>query len=313
MRLTTKFSAFFTLLTGLTIFVTLIGSSLSFYNGIQYKIATRVQAVATVLDNRLVNSSFETLDYQLDEIMVPLDIVRIDFTLNDKSLFHHTRNSSYLPMGSHYQYREITVASLKHPGMKIHLVYQDPMANYFRSLMTTAPLTITIAFMVLVVFVAVRWLRRQLAGEELLEMRATRILNGERGAKAKGTIHEWPARTSSALDTLLSEIQFAGEQRSRLDTLIRSYAAQDSKTGLSNRQFFDSQLATLLDDQENVGAHGIVMMIRLPDFDFLRDNWGRAAAEEHVFTLINLLSTFIMRYPGALLARYRRSDFTTAR
>lgn len=42
------------------------------------------------------------------------------------------------------------------------------------------------------------------------------------------------------------------------------------------------------------------MMIRLPEFDLLRDNWGRAAAEEHYFTLINLLSTFIMRYPGAL-------------
>ncbi|MEF2194831.1 diguanylate cyclase domain-containing protein, partial [Pseudomonas aeruginosa] len=53
----------------------------------------------------------------------------------------------------------------------------------------------------------------------------------------------------------------------------------------------------------------IVMMIRLPEFDLLRDNWGRAAAEEHYFTLINLLSTFIMRYPGALLARYHRSDF----
>lgn len=310
MRLTTKFSAFFTLLTGLTIFVTLIGSSLSFYNGIQYKIANRVQAVATVLDNRLVNTSFDKLDDQLDEMMVPLDIVRIDFTLNGKSLFHHARSSSYLPVGSHYQYRELAVPSLKHPGMTIHLVYQDPMANYFRSLLTTAPLTVTIAFMVLVVFVAVRWLRRQLAGEELLEMRAIRILNGDRGAKAKGNIHEWPARTSSALDTLLSEVQFAGEQRSRLDTLIRSYAAQDSKTGLSNRLFFDNQLATLLDDQENVGSHGIVMMIRLPDFDFLRDNWGRAAAEEHVFTLINLLSTFILRYPGALLARYRRSDFT---
>lgn len=51
------------------------------------------------------------------------------------------------------------------------------------------------------------------------------------------------------------------------------------------------------------------MMIRLPEFDLLRDNWGRAAAEEHYFTLINLLSTFIMRYPGALLARYHRSDF----
>lgn len=55
-----------------------------------------------------------------------------------------------------------------------------------------------------------------------------------------------------------------------------------------------------------MGAYGIVMMIRLPEFDLLRDNWGRAAAEEHYFTLINLLSTFIMRYPGALLARYHQ-------
>jgi RNase E specificity factor CsrD len=76
---------------------------------------------------------------------------------------------------------------------------------------------------------------------------------------------------------LLSELQFASDQRSRMDTLIRSYVAQDSKTGLSNRLFFDNQLSTLLEDQEKVGSYGIVMMIRLPDFDLLRDNWGRAA------------------------------------
>lgn len=34
------------------------------------------------------------------------------------------------------------------------------------------------------------------------------------------------SRTSSALDTLLCEIQNAREQHSRLDTLIRSYAAR---------------------------------------------------------------------------------------
>jgi RNase E specificity factor CsrD len=68
-----------------------------------------------------------------------------------------------------------------------------------------------------------------------------------------GTIYEWPPRTSSALDTLLREIQNAREQHSRLDTLIRSYAAQDVKTGLNNRLFFDNQLATLLEDQEKVG------------------------------------------------------------
>ena len=163
--------------------------------------------------------------------------------------------------------------------------------------------------MVLIIFFSVRWIRRQLAGQELLELRSVRILNGERGPQVRGSVHEWPVNTSSALDTLLSELQFASDQRSRMDTLIRSYVAQDSKTGLSNRLFFDNQLSTLLEDQEKVGSYGIVMMIRLPDFDLLRDNWGRTATEEHYFTLINMLSTFIMRYPGALLARYHRSDF----
>ena len=59
MRLTTKFSAFFTLLTGLTIFVTLIGSSLSFYNGIENKVENRVQAVATMLDLASQNSDVQ--------------------------------------------------------------------------------------------------------------------------------------------------------------------------------------------------------------------------------------------------------------
>jgi len=309
MRLSTKFSAFIKLLTGLTIFVTLIGCSLSFYNAIQDKLTNRVQSVASVIDTRLVTSTLPALSQQLDEIMVPVDIVHIDILQGSNVVLSHARQSSYRPVGTLPQYRELTVQSLKSPGMSIRLVYQDPMANYFRSLMTTAPLTFAVGFMVILIFLAVRWLRRQLSGQELLESRSLRILNGERGAKVRGSVYEWPSRTSSALDVLLSEIQFASEQRSRMDTLIRSYAAQDNKTGLNNRLFFDNQLGTLLEDPEKVGTHGVVMIIRLPDFDLLRDTWGRSVAEDHLFTLINLLSTFIMRYPGALLARYHRSDF----
>ncbi|WP_446029244.1 RNase E specificity factor CsrD [Lelliottia amnigena] len=309
MRLSTKFSAFITLLTGLTIFVTLIGCSLSFYNAIQDKLTNRVQSVASVIDTRLVTSTLPALSQQLDELMVPVDIVHIDILQGSNVVLSHARQSSYRPVGTLPQYRELTVQSLKSPGMSIRLVYQDPMANYFRSLMTTAPLTFAVGFMVILIFLAVRWLRRQLSGQELLESRSLRILNGERGAKVRGSVYEWPSRTSSALDVLLSEIQFASEQRSRMDTLIRSYAAQDNKTGLNNRLFFDNQLGTLLEDPEKVGTHGVVMIIRLPDFDLLRDTWGRSVAEDHLFTLINLLSTFIMRYPGALLARYHRSDF----
>ena len=310
MRLTTKFSAFITLVIGLAILVTLVGCSLSFFNSIQRKIEQRVAAVASIVDNDLVTHTPEALHYRLDELMAPVDVVRIDFLSGDSTLYSHTRPQSYRPAGSQQHYRSLVVPLLKHPGMSLKLTWQDPLVNYYRSLLTTAPLSIAIGFMVIVIFFAVRWLTRQLAGQELLETRAARILNGERGARVRGSVHEWPSHVSSALDVLLSEIQSAGEQRSRMDTLIRAYAAQDAKTGLSNRLFFDNQLATLLEDQEKVGTHGVVMMIRLPDFDMLRDSWGKTAVEAHLFTLINMLSTFVMRYPGALLARYFRSDFT---
>ncbi len=309
MRLTTKFSAFVTLLTGLTIFVTLIGCSLSFYNAVQYKFTTRVQGVATAIDTQLVSRDVVALTPQIDELMVSVDIVRIQLMQGEHVVYEHSRTSSYRPAGTNNLYRDITVPLIKNPGMSLRLVYQDPMGNYFHSLLTTAPLTLAIAFIILMLFLSVRWLQRQLSGQELLEIRSTRILNGERGPNVRGTVYEWPARTSSALDMLLAEIQNAREQRSRLDTLIRSYVAQDTKTGLSNRLFFDNQLATLLEDQEKVGSHGVVMMVRLPDFTLLRDSWGITLAEEQISMLINLLSTFMTRYPGALLARYHRSDF----
>ncbi|RAN79796.1 RNase E specificity factor CsrD, partial [Bacillus sp. SRB_28] len=128
------------------------------------------------------------------------DVVQVDFLLNGKSVYSHSRSDSYRPLGSNNQFREITVPSLKHPGMTLHLVYLDPMVNYFRSLHVTAPLSIAIGFMVLMMFFSVRWIRRQLSGQELLELRATRILNGERGPQVRGSVHEWPVSTSSALD-----------------------------------------------------------------------------------------------------------------
>ncbi len=87
MRLTTKFSAFVTLLTGLTIFVTLLGCSLSFYNAIQYKFSHRVQAVATAIDTHLVSNDFSALRPQITELMMSADIVRVDLLHGDKQVY----------------------------------------------------------------------------------------------------------------------------------------------------------------------------------------------------------------------------------
>ena len=96
--------------------------------------------------------------------MVPVDIVQIDIKQGSRP-FSAIPAGSYRPAGTVDQYRDVTVNSLKHPGMTIHLMYRDPMSNYLRSLMTTAPLTIAVAFIVLLIFLAVRWQRRQLSGQ----------------------------------------------------------------------------------------------------------------------------------------------------
>jgi len=90
MRLSTKFSAFISLLTGLTIFVTFIGCSLSFYNAIQGKLANRVHSVASVIDARLVSTPFAELSRELDELMAPVDITRVEIKQGDHLLLSHT-------------------------------------------------------------------------------------------------------------------------------------------------------------------------------------------------------------------------------
>ncbi|XPE44971.1 hypothetical protein ACNKHV_20495 [Shigella flexneri] len=46
----------------------------------------------------------------------------------------------------------MSVPLIKHPGMSLRLVYQDPMGNDFHSLMTTAPLTGAIGFIIVMLF-----------------------------------------------------------------------------------------------------------------------------------------------------------------
>ena len=207
MRLTTKLSAFMTLLTGLAIFVTLVGCSISFFNEMHYKVHQRVVAVATIIDNDLVSSSPEALIKRLNEVMVPIDIIAVDFKIGDNTVYQHQLTQTYRLLGNSYSLRTVTVELMKHPGMFLSLTYRDPVADYYKSLFATVPLSITIGFMLIVLFFAIRWMKKQLAGQELLISRARCILNGERSLEVRGSVLEWPPQASSALDVLLSDLQ----------------------------------------------------------------------------------------------------------
>lgn len=178
MRLTTKLSAFMTLLTGLAMLVTLIGSSLSFYNATHEKVNQRVLAVATIIDNELVSSSPETLRARLNEVLVPIDITEFSLRMGDTVVYEHDIQQVWQPAGNHYGYRSLTVELMKHPGMFLSLTYRDPMANYYRSLLSTVPVTAAIGLMIIVLFFAIRWMKRQLAGQELLKNAPHAFLTG---------------------------------------------------------------------------------------------------------------------------------------
>lgn len=307
MRFTTKLSALITLLVILAMFLMLIGCSFSFFYVTQDRTERRLSALADSLDQMLLEQNLHEQQFWLPLVMRPLGIVTLSIDTVKTNLFSYSLSKEKAPEGVLGGYEQVSRTMLQHPEASLTITYLDPSANDVHSLHSTAAVTLSIITMMLIVLMSLRWLRVQAAGEYRLELRALRILKGEREEVCKGDVREWPASFSGALDRLLLDLAEAREERSRVDTLIRAFAAQDAKTGLSNRLFFDNQLTTKLED---AGSHGIVMMVRLPDFDTLRDIHGNTVVQELMYSLVNLLSTFVMRYPSALLARYFHSDFT---
>lgn len=290
----------------------LVGCVLSFFYISNQRAEFRVERMAEDVDTALLTQSVQQISPWLHQVMNPLQIERIELNDDSKTLLQVTRHQQSLLDDEPNRFRQRDIHLRQHPHLTLRIMWIDSTKTWFSSMIGTSTLLAiltVVAIMAALLLQAHRWLYRQLKGLEKLESRAEAVIRGERASVRPGSIHEWPAKASSAIDLLLADLKEAGEQHYRVDTLIRTFAAQDPRTGLNNRLFFDNQLTTLLEDPESVGTHGMVMMIRLPDFDTLRERWGHIEVQDYLFALVNLLSTFVLRYPGALLARYFRSDF----
>ncbi len=312
MRLTTKLSAIITLLSALAMLLMLVGCGLSFFYLSNEQTEDRLRLMSEEVDRALVSQTPGQMIPWIRQMMGPLQIARAELLEDEQVHFQIRHYQKAVVDEKTNRYRQITMALPTHPQFKLRILSLDPTKTWlssFTGVFTLVVIVSVVVIMMLALLLTHRWLYRQMQGMERLEQRAGEILKGERGRVKQGSVHEWPPKVSSAIDLLLADLSEAGEQRNRIDTLIRTFAAQDAKTGLNNRMFFDNQLTTMLEDTEAGSSHGMVMMIRLPDFDMLRESWGHGQTREYLFAMVNLLSTFVLRYPGALLARYFRSDF----
>lgn len=308
MRFTTRLSALILMLVALAMFLTLVGVMFSFVYLNKEATEQRLRVLSTTFDQSLLLDSPDNVFKWMQPAMRALDITEVKVLDDSADVFNHRFETESLPAWGHgvRDYGRITLPLLQHPSMTMDITYVDSLGTYTRSLRATISISMAMLLMILIVLLSFRWLRRETAGLERLEKRSVRILRGERENLMRADVNEWPASASSALDQLLVELNDAREQRSRVDTLIRSFAQQDAQTGLYNRLFFDNQLITELEEEN---AHGVIMLLRLPDFDMLRDLHGHERVEELMSAIVNLFSTFVMRYTSALLARYFHSDF----
>jgi RNase E specificity factor CsrD len=178
------------------------------------------------------------------------------------------------PGGANNQYREVTVPFLKNPGMTLHWftrirwptisVPDDHRAAHVAIALCSDDLFVVLA-------------SRQLSGQELLEMRSTRILNGERGPQVRGRSMNGLAHQQRAgYAARKSSCQRSAQPYGYADSLL---CAQDTKTGLTTACSLIISWPRCWKIRKS-GSHGVVMMIRLPDFDLLRDSWGHPAEEQ---------------------------------
>lgn len=307
MRFTTRLSALISMLVALAMLLMLLGVTFSFIYLNKQNTEQHLQALTTTYDQALLTQSPEQAQRWLPQAMRMLDVTDIVVKLNSSTVYeYHERPDLHRSWDSVMpEYNTAIYPLMQHPDMSLHVSYIDPVSSYIRSMRSTLTISVAILIMFGMVLLSFRWLRQETDGVEKLEDRAIRILRGEREGLT-GNLGEWPHSASSAIDLLLTDLNEAREQRSRVDTLIRAYAQQDSQTGLSNRLFFDNQLATQLEEE---GTHGVIMLLRLPDFDLMRETHGQAMVDELCSAMVNLLSTFVMRHVDALLARYFHSDF----
>ena len=177
--------------------------------------------------------------------------------------------------------------------------------EYPPELFTGVSMGLLIALFGLVI--AIRLLKKGMYGAELLSMRSYKILNGDHVKVAVGSESEWPKATSRAFDKLIADLEDTKQERSRFDSYMRTNAFVDASTGIGNRDFFLNQLEAMLSDPGVIA--GTVIKIELYELSQLNYDHGVAGVDGMVKSVSELLSKFVDRFTGSVLARYRGDQF----
>lgn len=300
MRLTRQIVALLCLCVMGAVLMVLITGSFSLYAMTDRYQRDELRALVRVFEQEvLLTAHAPRIQAWLPPMLQANAVQELTITLEDAPLYHYVAPEQPLDRQA---LQSVFLAGERYPALHMHFQIQPALSILGNQLWPLRTLALGIGFVVLGVWLALRWLRRQLKGVELLARRGQHILSGDPGKLRHELALEWPPIVSAALSHLQSELEDAKKERSRFDTFIRRNVFIDKQLGIGNRIFFDNRVEAALSDAEY--SAGAMMLLSIDGVDLLKKAQGEEQARALLLQASEVTTTFIQRFSGAVQARY---------
>ncbi len=304
LKLSSRLVVFVTLMVTSAMFILFVGGTLSFQRLGQEYLNHYMHGIVEVVDKEMEDpDAAYSMQRWMPKMLQASNIVEMELSSQAGVIYRFKDTSSKVDPKRLYQ-ADFPLQRLS--GYSIHFKAVPPYVGFSYSIGAMWSITLAVLLIVFSLVRSIKWLREQLLGSELLEERGRMILAGRVEQYAKGDEREWPYTASEALDVLIEELKDARQERSRFDTFIRTQTFLDQLTGTANRVLFDSKLESVLSES---GAQGGVLMLRLDDFDSVREENEKRVVDDFVVEVGQCITNVIARYPDVILSRYYDSVF----
>ncbi|MBE8566577.1 RNase E specificity factor CsrD [Vibrio sp. OPT20] len=304
LKLSTRLVAFVTVIVISAMFILFIGGTLSFKRIGQEYLDHYLVGIVDVVDKEMEDpDAAYSMQRWMPKMLQASNIVEMKLS-NQTGIVYRFKDTS--PQIDPNRLYERSFILERNEGYRIEFKALPPYIGYSYSMEAMWSITLAVALILFCLARGVRWLKEQLMGSEILEERGRMILAGQVEAYAKGDELEWPYTASEALDVLIEELQDARQERSRFDTFIRTHTFLDKLTGTANRVLFDNKLESALHES---GARGGVLLIRIDEWEQVRDVNDKQITDGFIIEVGEVLSNIVQRYPDVIFSRYYDADF----
>lgn len=304
LKLSTRLVAFVTVIVISAMFILFIGGTLSFKRIGQEYLDHYLVGIVDVVDKEMEDpDAAYSMQRWMPKMLQASNIVEMKLS-NSTGIVYRFKDTS--PQIDANRLYERTFILERNTGYQIEFKALPPYIGYSYSMEAMWSITLAVALIIFCLARGVQWLKEQLMGSEMLEERGRMILAGQVESHAKGDEREWPYTASEALDVLIEELKDARQERSRFDTFIRTHTFLDKLTGTANRVLFDNKLESALHES---GARGGVLLIRIEEWEQVRDNNDKQTTDAFIVEVGEVLSNIVQRYPDVIFSRYYDADF----